>query len=269
MKTGSLKIPFIVSLAFHSVVFFSIAFLLSPSKGSVLDITPVKILSVAPVEERLQDVSEPLPTPMPLSPIEQVFQGVKLEPSLPLAEESLERPSNESSNLAESVEQPSNEAILKSEAEFSNNSEIVILQNNNIDSSGEAITGEETQSSITASAGQLKQADSNYGVTGGTDLGGESELNLFRGMVRHKIEKAKFYPRWARERGFEGIVGVRFIVLPDGGVGDIKVVRPCHDEILNKAAYETIMKAAPFHPGPKELEAREMAMEIDISYRLD
>lgn len=255
MKTGSLKIPFIISLVFHSVVLFSIAFLLPSSKGSVLDIIPVKILPE-------------LPPTIPISPVEQVFQEVKLEPSLPPIEESLERPSNWSS-LAKSVEQPSDETILKSEAEFSNNSEIVILQNNNIDSSGEAITGEESKSLTTSSAGQLKQADSSYDITGGTDLGGENELNLFRTMVRTKIEKLKFYPRRARERGLEGIVGIRFLVLPDGGVGDIKIVRPCHREILNNAAYETILKAAPFDHVPKEIKGREMAMEIDINYRLD
>ncbi|MBI3812943.1 MAG: TonB family protein [Nitrospinae bacterium] len=59
------------------------------------------------------------------------------------------------------------------------------------------------------------------------------------------------------------------MVTQDGGIGDVKIVRPCHCEILNKAACDAIMKAAPFHPKPKELEAKEMAMEIDISYRLD
>jgi len=88
-------------------------------------------------------------------------------------------------------------------------------------------------------------------------------------MVRSKIEKAKFYPRWARERGYEGVVGVQFVILPDGKVGGVKVVRPCHCEILNKAACEAIMKAAPFNPRPKDVEDGEMAMEIDIGFKLE
>jgi len=35
-----------------------------------------------------------------------------------------------------------------------------------------------------------------------------------------------------------------------------------------KAVCEAIMKAAPFHPRPKETENKEMAMEIAIGFRL-
>ena len=106
-------------------------------------------------------------------------------------------------------------------------------------------------------------------MAGGTGSGNGEEMSMFRAMVRTKIERSKFYPRWARERGFEGVVGVRFTLLPDGGVTDVKVVRPCHCEVLNKAACEAIMKAAPFNPRPIEVADKEMAMEVDISYRLD
>lgn len=52
-------------------------------------------------------------------------------------------------------------------------------------------------------------------------------------------------------------------------VSDVKVVRPCHCEILNRAACEAITKAAPFNPRPEELEGKEMVMEIDISFKLE
>ncbi|MBI5048332.1 MAG: energy transducer TonB, partial [Deltaproteobacteria bacterium] len=77
------------------------------------------------------------------------------------------------------------------------------------------------------------------------------------------------YPRWARERGYEGVVGVHFVIQPDGNVADIKVVRPCHCDILNKAACEAIKKAAPFNPRPDELMGKEMAMELDVGFRLE
>lgn len=99
--------------------------------------------------------------------------------------------------------------------------------------------------------------------------GAGTEINLFAAMVKNRIEKAKFYPRWARQRGYEGVVGVQFVIKPDGNVIGVKVVRPCHCDILNKAACEAIMKAAPFHPRPKELEGKEMAMEVDIGFRLE
>jgi hypothetical protein len=36
-----------------------------------------------------------------------------------------------------------------------------------------------------------------------------------------------------------------------------------------KAACETIMKAAPFSPRPNDIEDKEIAMEIDIGFRLE
>lgn len=96
-----------------------------------------------------------------------------------------------------------------------------------------------------------------------------NERTLFEAMVKGRIEKAKFYPRWARQRGYEGVVGVQFVIQPDGNVVGVKIVRPCHCDILNKAACEAIMKAAPFYPRPKEIEGVEMAMEVDIGFRLE
>ncbi|MBI5682419.1 MAG: energy transducer TonB [Deltaproteobacteria bacterium] len=92
---------------------------------------------------------------------------------------------------------------------------------------------------------------------------------MFKTMVRTKIERAKFYPRWARQRSFEGVVGVKFTIQPDGSVKDVNVIRPCHCDVLNKSACEAIAKAAPFNPRPDELKGKEMAMEIDISFKLE
>lgn len=110
-------------------------------------------------------------------------------------------------------------------------------------------------------------AKNNFSDNNKTGAGNES--NLFEAMVKSKIEKAKFYPRWARQRGYEGVVGVQFVIKPDGNIIGIKVVRPCHCDILNKAACEAIMKAAPFSPRPKEMENNEMAMEVNIGFRLE
>lgn len=110
---------------------------------------------------------------------------------------------------------------------------------------------------------------SKYGVPGGRGAGIGSEISLFKAMVRGKIERAKFYPGSARKEGYQGTVGVRFVLLPDGNVRDIKVVRPLPYETLNSAACEAIKRAAPFRPRPKELEGKEMAMEIDIIFRLE
>jgi TonB family protein len=59
------------------------------------------------------------------------------------------------------------------------------------------------------------------------------------------LEKAKTYPRLARERGIEGSVLVRFKVLPSGDVETVNVVRSSGVEILDEASVRTVYRAAP------------------------
>ncbi|MBI3815333.1 MAG: energy transducer TonB [Nitrospinae bacterium] len=79
MKTDNLKIYFIVSFIFHSIVCFYIASILSSAREAVTDnITPIEILDAAPVEKKSEDIPEPLP--------EKEIQKIKEEP-LPLPAE--------------------------------------------------------------------------------------------------------------------------------------------------------------------------------------
>lgn len=96
----------------------------------------------------------------------------------------------------------------------------------------------------------------------------QKEETRFMSEVRGRIEKAKFYPAWARQRGFEGIVGVRFNILPSGRVEGVKVVRPCNYEVLNRAACEAVERAAPFTRPPTVDPSKSYAMEVDLGYRL-
>lgn len=89
----------------------------------------------------------------------------------------------------------------------------------------------------------------------------------FNSYVIRKIDRAKLYPNWARQRGYEGNVRVRFRLSPDGSVSELKVVGPCECDILNKAACEAIRRAAPFNDGPAN-ENGERVMEVNIGFRL-
>jgi protein TonB len=63
--------------------------------------------------------------------------------------------------------------------------------------------------------------------------------------LQSAIEKAKTYPRLARERGIEGTVLVRFKVLPTGDVETVDVVRSSGAQILDDASVRTVYRAAP------------------------
>lgn len=64
-------------------------------------------------------------------------------------------------------------------------------------------------------------------------------------LLQTALEKAKTYPRFARERGIEGTVLVRFRVQPTGGIERVDVVKSSGARILDDASVKTIYRAAP------------------------
>lgn len=273
MKTDTIKISFAASILLHSIVIYAFASHFSSVKDTVMNITPIEILNIEDKNpsEQIENKMEDTPPPPPEKEIHKIKEEIppqvetvkheinNIVEAPPIIEEivpqNLEQASEKIEDVLpnEAVEPQSNELFVKSEIETSNSAPASSVEPYPNPSSSKV----------------ANPADSKYGVSGGTGSGNGEEMSMFRAMVRTKIERSKFYPRWARERGFEGVVGVRFTLLPDGGVTDVKVVRPCHCEVLNKAACEAIMKAAPFNPRPVDVADKEMAMEVDISYRLD
>ena len=59
------------------------------------------------------------------------------------------------------------------------------------------------------------------------------------------IERAKNYPRFARERGIEGTVLVRFRVLPNGEIEKVDIIQSSGSDILDTASVRTVYRAAP------------------------
>lgn len=235
MAHNTLKSPFFISIIFHCLVILSIPILYQPARQAMLDITAIEMVQM-PKEENT--------APQTIEKKEEPKKIAKTPPPVPKKEEIREEVKKEPEKILEEQktapgsELPAPQQLAEAEPAVPNTDAPEVT-------------------------------DSKYALEGGTGKGDENELTLFRTMVRSKIEKAKFYPMWARKRGFEGVVGVQFVIKPDGNVMGLKVVRPCHCEALNKAACEAIMKAAPFNPRPEDITDREMVMEVDITYRLN
>ncbi|MBI5749784.1 MAG: energy transducer TonB [Nitrospinae bacterium] len=287
MKTDTIKISFVASILFHSIVIYIFTSHLSSLKNTAMNITPIEILNIEDKNiagQKIEDTPPPLPekaiqkikedTPPQVETIKpEINNIVEAPPLIQEVKEEILYAKREDTNedteeiISDEIASPSqNELFVKSGAEPSNN----VSASSTETTTSSATASDSIGSNIESTFASLSvNSASPYGVAGGTGSGNGEEMSLFRAMVKTKIERAKFYPRWAREKGFEGVVGVRFVVHPDGGVSDVTIVRPCHCEILNKAACEAIMKAAPFNPRPVEVADKEMAMEVDISYRLD
>jgi len=64
-------------------------------------------------------------------------------------------------------------------------------------------------------------------------------------VIVSSIERVKSYPRFARERGIQGVVHLRFKVRPQGEVDRVEIVRSSGYEILDTASVRTVYRAAP------------------------
>lgn len=82
--------------------------------------------------------------------------------------------------------------------------------------------------------------------------------------LREAIQREISYPVVARRMGWEGRVVVAFVILPDGGVRDVRVVRGSGFPVLDRSAVEAVRSASPFPHPPAETEVL-----APVVYRLD
>ncbi len=81
------------------------------------------------------------------------------------------------------------------------------------------------------------------GQAGGAEFGLISSEQW--AVIVSSIERVKNYPRFARERGIEGVVHVRFRLRPQGDVDRIEIVKSSGSEILDESSIRTVYRAAP------------------------
>jgi len=100
--------------------------------------------------------------------------------------------------------------------------------------------------------------------SGSSGAGGESGYtNEQFAYIRELVQKKAFYPKIAEQREWEGQVVVSFVILLDGGVKDIRVVKSSGREILDKSAMEAVTIASPFPRPPATIE-----LKVPVTYKL-
>ena len=96
----------------------------------------------------------------------------------------------------------------------------------------------------------------------------EEAMLRYQDMIRQRIEANRRFPRWAKERRFEGTVHLSFVVSADGRVRDINVVRSSGFNILDNEAISTVKRASPFPPIPPTLGLSRLIIEVAIVFML-
>ena len=64
-------------------------------------------------------------------------------------------------------------------------------------------------------------------------------------VIESQIERAKNYPRMARERGIQGVVRVRFKLKPSGDVDRVEIASSSGYDVLDDASVKTVYRASP------------------------
>jgi protein TonB len=103
-----------------------------------------------------------------------------------------------------------------------------------------------------AADGRTAQTDDNDSGDGagseGEQAAGSSSASVSSeqwAVIVSSIERVKNYPRLARERGIQGVVRLRFLVRPQGGVERVEVIKSSGHEILDIASVRTVYRASP------------------------
>ncbi|MEW6556078.1 MAG: energy transducer TonB [Elusimicrobiota bacterium] len=96
----------------------------------------------------------------------------------------------------------------------------------------------------------------------------EEAMLRYQDIIKHKIEEKRNYPTLARTQGIEGIVCLKFIILSTGQADKIEIVKSSGEGILDQSTINTLKKANPFPPLPKEIRASYIQMEVTLVYTL-
>jgi len=89
----------------------------------------------------------------------------------------------------------------------------------------------------------------------------------YKSRLRQLIESQKKYPRRAKRRGLQGVVKVSFVIMANGTVSQIQIVKSSGSRILDNAAKNTVKKISRRLPFPKEIKKTHWKFSLPLSYR--
>jgi TonB family C-terminal domain len=107
-------------------------------------------------------------------------------------------------------------------------------------------------------AEEQKLADENKNVE-------ESFLRERLSVISNIVQRHINYPPIARRMGWEGKVLVSFVLEPNGDIRDLKVIKSCGYEVLDKEALDAIRRSYRDFPKPPV----SVVVKLPISFRLE
>lgn len=94
-----------------------------------------------------------------------------------------------------------------------------------------------------------------------------SNLANYIRAVQAKIIKATYYPRQAKDAGWEGNVKLSLNITSNGDLKDITISQSSGYKILDDTALEVARNQAPYPPFPPQIDSQELWVEVPIVYK--
>lgn len=101
-------------------------------------------------------------------------------------------------------------------------------------------------------------------------ISGQSSGVDYTEMIQLRIDREK-KKNWVKEAdGFykEGAVSLSFVINPDGTISNLKIMKPCLHESLNRAALQTIRDSVPFPKPPPNIYKGGLVIQLNITFEL-
>ena len=88
-------------------------------------------------------------------------------------------------------------------------------------------------------------------------------------LVFRELENHKFFPEVAKRSGLSGRVVLRFTLRRDGEVVNPEVLEVTGHDSFRDAALQALTRIGQLPPFPKEIQRRELLVEVPINYRIE
>lgn len=90
----------------------------------------------------------------------------------------------------------------------------------------------------------------------------------FRDIIKQHLEEARRYPYSARKNNIEGVVYMRFLLLANGNVKNVEVIKSSGHSILDESALKTVKIASPLPRLPEDFGVDSVTFQVSLVYDL-
>ena len=96
----------------------------------------------------------------------------------------------------------------------------------------------------------------------------QDAMMRYQDIIKQHLEEARRYPYSARKNNIEGIVYMRFLLMANGNVKNVELVKSSGHSVLDESALKTVKIACPFPRIPESFNANSIVFEVSLVYDL-